>query len=273
MADETDDDGPTPAVRDAAQVLYGGSPDAFLDARKDLSARAKAGGDPAAAKAIGALRKPTVAAAVVNRYVVEEPETVDRLLDIGSRLRDAHEALDAATLRELSAERRSLVGELTTAALDRFGPGTPSAGQRDEVANTFDAAVADPEIAGRLGRLTRSESWSGFGVAPLTGPALTLVRGGRDRTSTRTAGRGRPRRRRPSRGAVGPTAARRTSALHRRDAQGQTGRGQGPHRVRGGGRGAAVRRAGRTRRKRPDPRDLGPAVGTAARTRAAQAGS
>ncbi len=189
MADGTDDDAESPLVREARDVLYRATPESFLDARKDLSARAKAAGDAAAARSIGALRKPTVAAAVVNRCVLDEPDTVDRLLDVGARLREAHEALDAAALRDLSAERRALVAELTAAALDRFGPESPSAGQRDEVANTFDAAVADPEIAGRLGRLIRSETWSGFGVAPLTGPALTLVRGGRDASSRRPAGR------------------------------------------------------------------------------------
>lgn len=179
MPDGPAGDGRSPAIDDAIAVLYGGPAESFLEVRKDLSTRAKTDGDTAAAKAIGALRKPTVAAAVVNRYVHGEPDTVDRLLELGVRLRAAHEALDAAALRELSGERRALVGELTAAALDRFGPDAPSAGQRDEVSNTFDAAVADPEIAGRLGRLTRSETWSGFGVAPLTGPALTLVRGGR----------------------------------------------------------------------------------------------
>ena len=180
MADGSGPDDESTALEAALPVLYGAAPESFLEERTRLSAQARADGDAAAAKAIGALRKPTVAASVVNRYVYEEPDSVDRLLDVGTRLRDAHEALDAALLRELSAERRALVAELTAAAFAAAGLDTPPAGQRDEVTNTFDAAVADPEIAGRLGRLTRSESWSGFGVAPLTGPALTLVRGGRD---------------------------------------------------------------------------------------------
>ncbi len=190
MADGSRPGDESPALREAFAVLYGGAPESFLDERKRLSAQARSEGDAAAAKSIGALRKPTVAASVVNRYVYESPDSVDRLLDVGTRLRAAHEALDAAQLRELSAERRALVAELTAAAFEASGQDSPPAGQRDEVTNTFDAAVADPEIAGRLGRLTRSESWSGFGVAPLTGPALTLVRGGRDAArSTRPAAR------------------------------------------------------------------------------------
>jgi hypothetical protein len=180
VPDGSDEDAESPAVREAIDVLYAGPPETFLDTRKDLSAQARSAGDAAAAKAIGALRKPTVAAALVNRHVHRDPDSVDRLLDVGTRLRDAHEALDAAQLRELSTERRALVGELTAAAFAGSGIDPPPAGQRDEVTNTFDAAVADPEIAARLGRLTRSQSWSGFGVAPLSGPALTLVRGGRD---------------------------------------------------------------------------------------------
>jgi hypothetical protein len=48
------------------------------------------------------------------------------------------------------------------------------------VTGTFEAAIADADIARRLGTLPRPERWSGFGFLPTGGPELTLVRGGRD---------------------------------------------------------------------------------------------
>jgi hypothetical protein len=170
----------SPTVGEAIEILYSGPPEQFMDQRSTLAKAARGRGESAAAKAITALRRPTAAAAVVNRYVRDAPNSVERLLDMGARLRAAHDALDAAQLRELSTERRALVAELSRGALDAFGPEAPSAALRDDVGDSFDAAVADPAIAGRLGALVRPEHWSGFGIAPSSaGPGLTLVRGGK----------------------------------------------------------------------------------------------
>jgi hypothetical protein len=38
----------------------------------------------------------------------------------------------------------------------------PSAALRDDVADTLQAAIADPNVTARLGRLTKAERWSGF---------------------------------------------------------------------------------------------------------------
>lgn len=175
------------AVSEAADALYSAAPEAFTPLRSELAKRAKAGGDPAAAKRIAGLRKPTVAASVVNRCALHEPGALDRLSELHERLRQAHEQLDAADLRELTAERRNVVADLTREALHRIDHHNPSTALRDEVIATFDAAVADPEVLTRLGRLTKSEHWSGFGVAAETGdsPELTLVRGGQQPSARR----------------------------------------------------------------------------------------
>lgn len=180
MADDDTIDATTAAVLQAADALYAAPPDEFMARRADLSGQARKSGDPVAAKSIGALRKPTVSASVVNRLVHDDPSVVDRLADVGARLREAHDALDATVLRDLSGERRTLVGELTRAALDLAGLGNPSAAVRDEVIATFDAAIADPDVAEQLGHLTRSANWSGFGFAVTGSPELTLVQGGRN---------------------------------------------------------------------------------------------
>jgi hypothetical protein len=173
VADRTD-------VEDAARSLYALPPDDFMERRAQLSAQARAGGNGDAARAIDRLRKPTVAAWIVNALVLDDPSVVDQLTDLGRRLRDAQDALDATRLRDLSTERRTLVGRLTKDAFHLAGRSQPPAGLRDEVTGTFEAAIADADLAGRLGTLQRAEQWSGFGFLPTGAPELTLVRGGRD---------------------------------------------------------------------------------------------
>ena len=74
---------------------------------------------------------------------------------------DLREAADGARLRELTTARSRLVDELTRAAL--AGLPAPPAALREEVTATLDAAIADPEVAGRLGSLARAEQYAGFG--------------------------------------------------------------------------------------------------------------
>jgi hypothetical protein len=178
----SDDGGEDDAVGAAADRLYAAAPEEFMALRGELAKQARADGNAAAAGRIEKLRKPTVAAWIVNAYVLGDAGAVDRLTDLGDRMRAAQERLDAGKLRELTTERRKLVDELTRAAFRQAGKRQPAAGLRDEVSGTFDAAIADPEIAGRLGRLPRSEQWSGFGFLPTGTPQLTVVRGGRDAT-------------------------------------------------------------------------------------------
>jgi hypothetical protein len=180
---------PDDRVDAAARELYAASPEDFTARRTEIAQRLRADGDAETARAVERLRKPTVAASIVNGLVLADPSVVDQLTDLGDRLRRAQHALDAEQLRTLSAERRRAVTELGRRAFERAGKRQPPAGLRDEVTGTFDAAIADPEIAQRLGRLQRSEQWSGFGFAA-GGPELTLVRGGRDdapRKTERTA--------------------------------------------------------------------------------------
>jgi outer membrane murein-binding lipoprotein Lpp len=162
---------------DPLDELYSVPPDQFLAARAKLADQAV---DPAAAREITKLRKPTVAAWIVNAYVLAEPGVVASLTELGEQLRAAQGALDADALRELSAQRRQLVGTLAGAALRKADRADPPAALRDEVTGTFDAALADPGIAEQLGRLNRAVQWSGFGFPAGGPPQLTVVRGGRD---------------------------------------------------------------------------------------------
>lgn len=107
--------------------------------------------------------KPTAAAWIVNRLALRHKDARQRLADLGEGLRAAHAALDGTRIRELSAEQHRLIDELTGAALRAADVRTPSAAVREDVTGTLQAAVADPQVRARLGRLTRPERWSGFG--------------------------------------------------------------------------------------------------------------
>jgi hypothetical protein len=188
VADESD------TFVEAARELYAASPDDFMAKRGELAKQVRAAGDPVGATRIEKLRKPTAAAWMVNALVLDDPSVVDQLADIGSRLREAQDALDAARLRDLSAERRTLVATLTKDAFRLAGRTQPPAGLRDEVTGTFEAAIADDDVAARLGRLQRAEQWSGFGFTASGTPELTLVQGGRSRAPERPRPPEKPRR-------------------------------------------------------------------------------
>jgi hypothetical protein len=159
-------------LADATAELYAADPDGFTARRDELASRARDAGEPAVAKKITALRKPTRSAWVVNRLVRSDPEVRSRLEALAADLR---EAAGGSRLRELTAARAKLVDELTRTALD--GLPAPPAALREEVTATLDAAIADPEVAARLGTLVRAAQYAGFGsfaaAPPAPGPRKT----------------------------------------------------------------------------------------------------
>jgi hypothetical protein len=160
-------------VAAATDELYGADPAEFTERRKALADAARAADDAAAAKRIGALRKPTRAAWVVNQLARADPGAPGRLASLADDLRAAEQARDGRKLRELSASRGPLVDSLTGQALDAAGVPDPPSGLREEVAATLTAAIADPEVAAEFaaGTLTRAAQWAGFGLASFAAPA------------------------------------------------------------------------------------------------------
>ncbi|ORA15760.1 hypothetical protein [Mycobacterium arosiense] len=149
---------------DELDSLYDVAPKEFTAQRTRLAAAAKQRGDTAAAKRISAANKPTTAAWILNRLALRHADTRQRLADVGERLRAAHAAMDGGRIRDLTAQQRRLIDELTRKALDAAGLKQPSAAVREDLTSTLQAAIADPQIGARLGRLTRPEQWSGFGA-------------------------------------------------------------------------------------------------------------
>lgn len=148
---------------DELDELYWVSPDKFTATRTRLAAAAKERGDADSAKQISAARKPTTAAWVVNRLALSHAKATQRLTELGERLRAAHSAMDGERIRELSADQRKLIDELARTAFDAAETKNPSASLGEDVTGTLQAAIADPDVAARLGRLAKAEQYSGFG--------------------------------------------------------------------------------------------------------------
>lgn len=165
------DDDVTEPLAEAAGELYAVDPAEFIRERGRLVKDAKESGNANLATAIGALRKPTVAAALINLTARSRPEAIAELLEIGAQLRTAQSRFDAARLTELRPARDhaiSAVVEATEQVADEHDRRiTPAA--RDEIHHTAVAALADQAAASAVssGTLTRTLTYSGFGDVDL----------------------------------------------------------------------------------------------------------
>ena len=201
----------TDPVLEVADELYALPLDRFTPER---DARAKAAkGDQDLVAALKALRKPSLAAWVVNLLVRREAGQVEQVLAIGAALREAQEGMDGAELRALTKQRRQLTSAVTAQAralaADEGVRVTQSVA--DEVEATLTAGLVDPEAARavRSGLLVRSLKTTGVDARRRRG------RGGAARTRSGSRRHRRPPRRprRPSstsyRGMTRRAAARR----------------------------------------------------------------
>ncbi|AZP22796.1 hypothetical protein EJC51_46215 [Streptomyces aquilus] len=157
--------------------LYGLPPKEFVAARDVRVAEARQAKDPAAARTLAALRRPTTAAWASNLFVRQRPKEVDRLLALGQTLREAHRMLDAGQFREASRQQHQMIAALAreTAGLAKAAGLALTEPVRHEVEQILHSVLADPAIADEwaAGRLTKApEATVGFtAVAPDTVPA------------------------------------------------------------------------------------------------------
>ncbi|MFD9613390.1 hypothetical protein ACFWWS_28945 [Streptomyces sp. NPDC059083] len=146
-------------VERITEELYGLKPGDFVAARDGYVAQARAAKDPAAAKAIAALRRPATAAWAANRLARERPREAERFLALGETLREAHRTLDAERLRAASREQHQLVAALARTAAELAG----EAGQPvsdtvvREIEQTLHGVLAHGDVADRWakGRLVK----------------------------------------------------------------------------------------------------------------------
>lgn len=175
------------ALARAVDAVYAVAPADFVATRKEWVARLRTEGLREVAKEVGALRKPSVAAAAVNAVVRADDPVVARLVDVGARMRHAQATLDAAALAALRPERDDVLAAWIAAAREHAGGLTGAT--EAEVRDTAVAALADAGAAEVVtsGSLTRALSYSGFGEVDVadavartsTGVVLTRLEGGR----------------------------------------------------------------------------------------------
>ncbi|MGQ5580455.1 hypothetical protein [Streptomyces sp. ECR3.8] len=129
--------------------LYALPPSEFVARREERAARARTRRRAQDARRIHAARRPTLAGWAANLLRRSRPDEAQRFLELGRALREAYSTLDPSGLKELSAQRRRIVSEMSrqAAALAReAGRPLSDAVQRD-VETTLRAVLADPEAA------------------------------------------------------------------------------------------------------------------------------
>lgn len=151
--------------------LYGGPPDRFIADRDAAAKQARASGDRELADRIKQLRRPTVAAALLNRHRrVGSTAELEKLIDLGEKLRAAQHELDVPAMRSLGGERTARIAAVIDVIASEAGDDlTP--GVRDQLGETLTAAVADADAARAVmsGRLVAALQYSGFGEVDLSG--------------------------------------------------------------------------------------------------------
>lgn len=129
-----------------ADELYG-LPLGDFTAARDARAKRLKGTDLAAP--VKALRKPSLAAWVVNLLVRRDAAQATQVLDLGTALREAAAGMEGAELRSLTRQRRQLTAAVTTGARSlAAGEGvrvTPAVA--DQVEATLTAAMLDARCA------------------------------------------------------------------------------------------------------------------------------
>lgn len=135
-----------------AAELYAGSREEFTGRRNELAAEARKAGDRDLAARIKELRKPTSSAWLTNRLVVEHPDEIGELTELGESLREAHRSLASDDIRELSHRRREQINRLLGLAREvaRAEGVAMSEPITREIESSLEAAVAGEEAAAQL---------------------------------------------------------------------------------------------------------------------------
>ncbi|MEP7054024.1 MAG: hypothetical protein ABI912_02100 [Actinomycetota bacterium] len=166
--------------------LYRLTPEDFVSARDSLARALRSAGDKEMSAQVKALRRPSVAAWLVNQLARERDDELDELLATGAVLRATQAAVlsgraDGAQLQALTAGRREQIDALLAAARDLAAQADRKNAPLDAVDATLIAATADESAAAavRSGRLVKELSYSGFGlsddIAEAVAPALRVV--------------------------------------------------------------------------------------------------
>jgi hypothetical protein len=157
-----------------ADELYGMAPGDFTPAR-DARAKELKGSD--LSTQVKTLKKPSVAAWVVNQLVRHETEQVEQVLAMGEALRAAQAGLQGEELRALTRQRRQLTAAVTTQARSvASGLGVKvTQAVADQVEATLTAGMVDEQCARavRSGLLVTALASTGVGEVDVAGAVAT----------------------------------------------------------------------------------------------------
>jgi hypothetical protein len=188
----------------AVDALYARPLDEFIAARDAAVRQATDSGDRLGAARVKRLRKPSVAAWVINQVAREHPDEIGALAALGDELRAATQDRDRARIRALDHLRRERTDALVRAVREagEVGGRSVSSAVLDRMTETLTAAVMDPDAAAvvRAGRLSRALQHVGFGIVDEEGEEAELVElrpatseAGRSEDAGGSEGEGRPR--------------------------------------------------------------------------------
>lgn len=163
----------------AVDALYARPLDGFVAARDAAVRQATDSGDRLGAARVKRLRKPSVAAWVINQVAREHPDEIGALAALGDELRAATQDRDRARIRALDHLRRERTDALVRAVREvgEVGGRSVSSAVLDRMTETLTAAVMDPDAAAavRAGRLSRALQHVGFGIVDEEGEEAELV--------------------------------------------------------------------------------------------------
>jgi hypothetical protein len=158
--------------------LYREHPDAFVAARNELVGELRLTGDREEAKRISKLRRPSVAAWLINRTALSSPERLQEFAAASRRLEEAQtRALEGddeavAEWRAAAAEAREANAAVveTAAALARDSGHSVNPRALELAGETLQAAAGDADLRDRLtrGRLQREQSAPTLGMPAAT---------------------------------------------------------------------------------------------------------
>lgn len=162
------------AAQEELERLYLQPPERFTRTRDELARSLRERGEREAAQEVKRLRRPSVAAWLVNQLGLREPGAVESLLGAGKRLRELEDAMlagkgKADELRAAAAEEREAIQELVAAArrIADHDDRRVNEASFDRVAETLQAASADAALAEsvRAGRVEREAKVATIGVS------------------------------------------------------------------------------------------------------------
>ncbi len=160
------------ALAEIANELYAKPMEDFVAARAS-AAKDAARSDKELGAAVRALPKPSVAAWAVNMLALRQPDILADLADLGGRMRGAQASLDAAALRELGRERRTMLAAAvdTARSVARQQGRSISDTMATDVEETLRALTADEGAAAAVqsGRLLKTLSADGVNAVELEG--------------------------------------------------------------------------------------------------------